>query len=280
MDLSNIIWIDFSKYYDIIIWWILSYSPKIIWAILVLWIWFKIISFIRRLLENIMIKQRLDPMLKSFLSSFLNIILKILVIISAAWMLGIQTSSFIAMLAAAWLAIWLALKWTLQNFASWVMILFLRPFKIWDFIEISSSLTWKVKEIHIFNSIIITADRKKIIIPNSDIMSAPIINYTGERKRRIDLIIWISYNDDIDKAKKILDNIAKSDERIFYKDWVTIWVKELWADSVNFDFRFFVKSNEYWDVYRNILEIVKKTFDKEWLNFPYPQRDIHLYNEK
>ncbi len=279
MNLNNIFWINISKYIDLIFSYLISYAPKVIWAILVLWIWFKIIWIIRRTIEKIMNKQKLDPMLKSFLSSFLNIILKILVIISAAWMVWIQTSSFVAMLAAAWLAVWLALKWTLSNFAWWVMILLLKPFKIWNLVEISGYY-WRIKEIHIFNTMLLTWDKKTIIIPNSDIISNPITNYSSQWKRRIDLVIWISYDDDIDKTKKVLAKIAKADERIIQKEPIIIWVWELWADSVNFDFRFYVKSSLYWDVYRDTLETVKKTFDKQWLNFPYPQRDIHLYNEK
>lgn len=276
MDFSSI---EVSKYYDMIISWIISYSPKIIWAILVLWIWFKVVNMIQKWVEKVMNKQKLDPMLKSFLWSLLNWVLKILVVISAAWMIWIQTSSFVAMLAAAWLAIWMALSWTLQNFAGWIMILFFKPFKIGHYVEIGW-FAWTIKEIHIFNTIMLTWDKKRIIIPNADITSSSMINYTAEPKRRVDLVIWISYSDDIDKARKVLDDIAKADSRIIYKDWIRIWVGELWADSVNLVFRFFVKSSDYWDMSFDILERVKKEFDKNWLNFPFPQRDIHLYNEK
>lgn len=270
---------ELSKYYDQIITWVIAYFPKIIWAVLVLWIWFKVVNMLQRWIEKIMDKQKLDPMLKSFLWSLLNWILKILVVISAAGMLWIQTSSFVAMLAAAWLAIGMALSWTLQNFAGWIMILFFKPFKIGHFIEV----WWfagTIKEIHIFNTIMLTADNKRIIIPNADITSSPMINFSAEQKRRVDHVVWISYDDDIDKAKEVLQKIADDEVRIIKKDWVRIWVMELWADSVNIVFRFYVKSKDYWDVYLESLEKVKKEFDKNWLNFPYPQRDVHIHNKK
>ncbi len=277
MNINSVMSIDFSKYIDLIVSGIISYFPKIIWAIIIVWVWFKLVDIIQSWIEKLMSKQRIDPMLKWFLSSLLNWILKILVIVSAAWVLWIQTSSFVAMIAAAGLAIWLSLKWTLQNFAGGVIILLFKPFKIWNWVEIAS-YSGEVKDIHIFNTRLLTGDKKRIIIPNSDIISSPMINYSSEPKRRVDLIVWISYDDDIDKAKKVLDNIAKSDERIIYDEWITLWVWELWADSVNIDFRFIVKSGDYWSVYRDTLEAVKKAFDKEWLHIPYPQRDIHIYN--
>ncbi len=279
MDINSLMSIDFSKYIDLIVSGIISYFPKIIGALFIIWVWFKIVNMIQRMIQKLMSKQKLDPMLKWFLSSLLNWVLKILVIISAAGVVWIQTSSFVAIIAAAWLAIWLALKWTLQNFAGWVMILILKPFKIWHWVEIAS-FSGEVKEIHIFNTLLLTWDRKRVIIPNSDIISSSMINYSSEKKRRVDFVIGISYDDDIDKAKEVLDNIAKKDSRIFYEEGITLWVKELWADGVNFDFRFIVNSGDYWWVYRDTLEIIKKTFDKEWLHFPYPQRDVHLYSEK
>ncbi len=279
MNVESIMSIDFSRYIDLIISGVLSYFPRIIGALFIVWIWFKIVNLIQTWIEKVMTNQKIEPMLKWFLSSLMNWILKVLVIISAAWILGIQTSSFVAIIAAAWLAIWLSLKWTLQNFAGWVIILLFKPFKIWNWVEIAS-YSWEVRDIYIFNTLLLTGDKKSVLIPNSDIISSSIINYSSERKRRIDLVIGISYDDDIDKAKKVLDDIAQNDSSIIYKDWVTIWVCELWSNSVNFHFRFFVKRDDYWGVYRDTLETVKKTFDKQWLNFPYPQRDVHLYSEK
>ena len=279
IDLNNILWIDVSKYFDILIQWSMSYIPKIIGAILVLWIGFKIIKVIEKWITKLMNKQKFAPMLKSFVTSLSNILLKIMVIIAAAWVLGVQTSSFVAMLAAAWFAIGMALSGTLQNFAGWVMILLLKPFKIWHYVEIWW-YAWSIKEIWIFNTTLLTPDKKRIIIPNSDIANGSMINYSAEPKRRVDFVIWVSYEDNIDKVKKTLLEIAEAEEKVLQNEEITIWLIELADNSVNFNFRFFVKSEDYWNTKYNILETIKKTFDKKKISFPFPQRDLHLYNEK
>ena len=259
--------------------WSAVFVPKLIWALLVIWIWFKIVSMINRWIEKVMEANDWDPMLESFITSLIAIVLKIMVFISAAWILWVQTSSFVAILAAAGLAIGMALSGTLQNFAGWVMILMFKPYKIWDFIE-AGWHSGSVKEIHIFNTILLSGDRKKIIIPNSDISNSSMINYSTEKKRRVDLQVWVSYSDDIDLVKTTLKEIAEADSRIIQKEGLTIAVAELWDNAVIFNYRFFVKSADYWSVRWDILENVKKIFDQKWLNFPFPQRDVHLYKEK
>jgi len=276
---TNIMWIDLSRYTDLAIDWILSYTPKLIGAIVVLWVGFKIIKILEKGISKVMDKQKLSPMLKSFITSLSNILLKMMVIIAAAWMMWVQTSSFIAMLAAAWFAIGMALSWTLQNFAGWVMILLLKPFKIGHYVEIDW-YAWSVKEIWIFNTTLLTPDKKRVIIPNTDIANGSMINYSAEPKRRVDFVICVGYDDDIDKVKETLLEIAESDERILQKEGITIWLIELWDNSVNFNFRFFVKSSDYWSTKYDTLETVKKTFDKKGISFPFPQRDIHMYNDK
>lgn len=256
----------------------IALTPKIIGAILVLWIWLKIVAFINRTIDKIMLKNEWDPMLESFISSLASMILKVLVFITAAWVIGIETSSFVAMMAAAWLAIGLALSGTLQNFAGWVMILLFKPYKIWDYIE-AAGHAGSVKEIHIFNTILLSGDRKQIIVPNSDISNGSMINYSTEKKRRVDLQIWVSYSDDIDLVKSTLKEIAEANSKIIQKDWLTIAVSELWDNAVIFKYRFFVKTADYWSVRWDILEDIKKTFDKKGISFPFPQRDVHLYNE-
>ncbi len=279
MDIESLLDTDsLSKYVEVIISGAMNYAPKIIWALLVIWIWFKIVNIARNFILKIMDKQKIDPMLKSFLTSIFSIILKTLVFISAAGILWVETSSFVAMLAAAGLAVGLALKWTLQNFASWVMILLFKPFKLWDYVEV----WWHagtVTKIEIFNTIMLTGDKKTIIIPNSEITASSMVNYSAQPQRRIDLEVWISYTDSIDKAKEVLNAIAKNEKRIIKKDGIQIWVKELWADAVILVFRTFVKSEQYWDVFFDLNETIKKEFDKNGLNFPYPQRDVHLFKE-
>ncbi len=275
INLSNM---DYQKYIDIAIEWAISYWPKILWALLVLWIGFKIVKMIDKTLIRIMDKAELDPMLESFISSLLIIILKVLVVISAAWIVWVQTTSFVAMLAAAWLAIGMALSGTLQNFAWGVMILFLKPYSIWDYIE-AAWYWWTVKEIHIFNTVLVTPDKKIIIIPNSELSNASMTNYSVEPIRRLDLQVWVSYNDDIDLVKQTLEEIAKKDNRVLVDEWLTIVLNELWDNAVIFNFRVFCKSWDYWALKWDLLENIKKTFDKKGISFPFPQRDVYVYNK-
>ncbi len=282
-DVNNLITnIDYSNpsiYINYLVDFLVKFGPKLLWALIVLWIWFKIINIINKAIDKIMAKANWDPMLESFLSSLISITLKILVFIIAAWVLWVQTTSLIAILTAAWFAVGMALSWTLQNFAWGVMILILKPFKLWDYVEISWK-GWTITQIWIFNTTLLTPDKKTIIIPNSDISNWTITNYSSEPKRRVDLQIWIWYWDDIKLTKETLEKIAKSEKRIIYDDWVTIAIAELWDNAVIFNFRFFVKSEDYWPVRWDILEEIKITFDKKGISFPFPQRDVHIYNEK
>ncbi len=253
--------------------------PKILWAILVLWIGFKIVNMINRGVHKIMDKNNWDPMLESFLSSLISILLKVMVIISAAGIIWVQTSSFVAMLAAAGLAIGMALSGTLQNFAGWVMILMFKPYKIWDYIE-AGGYSGSVSQIHIFNTILLTPDKKTVIIPNSDISNSAMTNYSSEPVRRLDMQVWISYSDDIDLAKDTLLELAKADSRVMQDKDITIVVDSLWDSAVIINFRFFLKSSDYWPTKWEMTEKIKKTFDKKGLNFPFPQRDVHTYQAK
>lgn len=269
---------NYEKYADIIIEWILSFWPKVLGAIFVLWIWFKIVNMANRALNKVMDKANLDPMLESFISSLLVILLKVLIVISAAWIVWVETTSFIAMLAAAWLAIGMALSWTLQNFAWWVMILLLKPYKIWDFID-TAWFAGTVDKIQIFNTILITLDKKTIIIPNSDIINKSITNFSSEPVRRVDLVIWVSYSDDIDLVKETLKEIALSEPRILENETINITMANLWDSSVDFNFRFFVNSSDYWPTRWDILEKIKKTFDEKGISFPFPHREVYINNK-
>ncbi len=267
------------EYLDMAVQSVMSYWPKIIWALLVLWIGFKIIKMIINSIEKTMEKANIDQMLKWFIRSLTSIILKILVIISAAGIIGIQTSSFVAILAAAWLAIGLALSWTLQNFAAWIMILFLKYYNIWDYIE-WAWYGWTVKEIHIFNTVLITPDRKTIIIPNSELNNSSIVNYSVEPIRRLEIQVWVGYNDDIDLVKTTLRELFENDERVINDEWITVVVNELWDNAVIFSCRAFCKWADLFGLRWDMLENIKKTFDKKLISFPFPQRDLHIYNEK
>ncbi len=277
--INNFTGLDLDKMVDFVVTSTMEYIPKIIWAILVLWIGFKIVKIIEKGITKVMDKQKFSPMLKSFIISLSNMLLKIMVILASAWVLGVQTSSFVAMLAAAWFAIGMALSGTLQNFAGWIIILFLKPFRIWHYVEIGW-YSWSVKEIGIFNTTLLTPDKKRVIIPNSDISNWTMINYSAEPKRRLNFVIWVSYDDDINKVKKTLTEIYEKEQRALHSEWLTLWVSELADNSVNFNFRFFVKSSDYWPTKYDTLETIKKTFDRRNISFPFPQRDVHVYNEK
>ena len=276
MNLENL---DISKYTDIAIEWVISYTPKIIGALLTLWIWFKIINFIIKIAEKAMKKAKIDKALTKFVESIISAVLKVLLILTAAGMLGVQTTSFIAILGAAGLAIGMALSGTLQNFAGWVMILLFKPFKIWDFIEVAWN-SWVVDQIEIFNTILITADKRTIIIPNAEISWKTLTNYTTVWKRLVEFNIWVAYDSDTDLVKNTLEEIAKKDKRVIKKEWIPIFLAELADSAVIFKMRVTVKTTDYWPVYFDILEDIKRTFDEKWISFPFPQRDVHIFNEK
>ena len=277
--MTNIESLNLEKYYNLLIEFLITFWWKIILAIVVVWIWFKIINVLNNALIKMMEKVNWDLMLESFLVSIVSISLKVLLFIVVAGIMWVETSAFIAMLTAAWFAIWMALSWTLQNFAGWIIILMLKPFKIWDYIEIWW-VNWNVKLIWIFNTILITPNKQRVIIPNSKLSNDTMINYSSEKDRRIDLEIWISYSDSIKLAKKTLETIAKKEKNILQEKWITIWVKSLWDSAIILVFRAFTKSENYWETFFRLNETIKDTFDKKGLNFPFPQRDIHMYKEK
>lgn len=271
--------VEITKYMDLIIQWIISYTPKVIGALLTLWIWFKIIDFIIKLASKALKKAKIDKALSKFLESIISAILKVLIILTSVWMLWVETTSFIAILWAAGLAIGMALSGTMQNFAGWVMILLFKPFKIWDFIEVNWD-DWTVQEIQIFNTYLITADKRTIIIPNSEISGKTLINFSTQSKRLIKFDIWVAYSEDTDNVKETLLKIAEKDKNVIKKDWIDVFLVELADSAVIFSLRVTVKTENYWPTYFSIMEDIKKTFDKKWISFPFPQRDVHIYNEK
>ncbi len=271
--------LDISKYIDIAVEGAMTYTPKLIGALLTLWIWFKVINFIIKIAEKAMKKAKVDKALTKFVESIISAVLKVLLILTAAGMLGVQTTSFIAILGAAGLAIGMALSGTLQNFAGWVMILLFKPFKIKDFIEVNWA-SWTVEEIQIFNTYLLTADKRTIIIPNSEISGKTLTNFTTVGKRLVEFNVWVAYDSDTDLVKNTLEEIAKKDKRVIQKEGINIFLAELADSAVIFKLRVIVKTPEYWPVYFAILEDIKRTFDEKWISFPFPQRDVHIFNEK
>jgi len=253
-----------------------EYGPKLLGAIVVLIIGGWVIKGLIRATGRMMDKSKMDESLKPFLKGLVGMLLKALLFISVLGMIGIEMTSFIAILGAVGLAVGMALSGTLQNFAGGVMILIFKPFKIGDFIE-AQGYMGVVKEIQIFNTIVTTPDNKTIIIPNGGLSTSSMINYSTEEERRVDWTIGIAYGDDVDKARAVIKRLCDEDSRILKDPEVFIAVSELADSSVNFAVRAWVKAPDYWGVFFDLNENVYKTFGKEGLNIPFPQMDVHVH---
>ncbi len=231
-----------------------------------------------KLTEKLMQRSGLDIILVNFISSILNAVLLLFVFIAALDQLGVNTASLIALLAAAGLAVGLALQGSLQNFAAGVMMITFRPFKIGDFIS-AGGVDGVVEQITIFNTVMRTGDNREIIIPNGQIYSGAIINFSARDTRRIDLVFGISYDDDMLAAKKIMEDILEQHELVLADPAPAVAVAELADSSVNFNVRPWVNSSDYWPVRSQLIEKIKLAFDANDISIPYPQMDIHTDNK-
>lgn len=270
---------NFYTYLDDLIKLTVEYAPKLLLALATLVIGFWLIKKVVKTTTKLLSAKNVDLSLVKFLDSLLGITLKVLLLISVASMVGIATTSFVAILGAAGLAVGLALQGSLANFASGVLILLFKPYKVGDFIE-GAGTKGSVDEIQIFNTILKTPDNKTIIIPNSQITSGSITNYSAEETRRVDMTFGIGYSDDIDKAKSVLNKLLQEDSRVLKDPEPMIVVSELGDSSVNFSVRPWTKKEDYWGLYFDMQEKVKKAFDAENISIPFPQTDVHLFQEK
>ena len=255
-----------------------EYGPNILFAILTLVIGLWIVKFIVSGVKRGLDKGETDKTLKGFIVSFVSVILKILVYITALGMLGVEMTSFIAILAAAGLAVGLALSGTLQNFAGGVMILFFKPFRAGHFIEAQGHMG-TVQEIQIFVTILTTPDNKTVIIPNGPLATGSLTNFSRQPTRRVDWTFGIGYGDDLDKAYEVIKRLLSQDERIKNDPEPFLALKELNDSSVDITVRAWVESPDYWGVFFRMNEQVYKTFEKEGLSIPFPQRDVHIHNQ-
>lgn len=255
-----------------------SYGLKLIGAIIVLIIGLWVIKVIVRSLDKAVSKKVDDPSLAGFIKSLASILLKIMLVISIMTMVGIQMTSFIAILGAAGLAVGMAMSGMLQNFAGGVMVLIFKPFEVGHYIT-ALGHSGTVKEIQIFNTILNTPDNRIIIIPNGKLYSESIVNFSKEATRRVDFTFGISYDDDIDKAKEILTSIVESNELILKDPAPFIALSEMADSSVNLVVRAWVEAPNYWSVFFDTNEIVFKEFNKQGINIPYPQMDVHVKNQ-
>lgn len=251
------------------------FGIKLLGALIALIVGFWIVSRVGKGVRSMMEKRDLDPSLRSFLASMIAITLKILVIISVLGMVGIQMTSFIAILAAAGLAIGLALSGTLQNFAGGVLLLIIKPFKSGDFIE-AQGFMGTVNEVQIFNTILITPDNKKIIIPNGSLANDAVTNFSAKETRRVEWVFGIAYGDSLKKAKAVLLKLIQEDERILQEPVPFIALSTLNDSSVDITVRVWTKASDFWSVFFEMNEKVYETFEKEGINIPFPQMDVHL----
>jgi len=276
--MENVTNFDFQGIWEKIVELATTYGIKLILAVVVLVIGLMIIKSITKGLVRVMKKANVNESLIPFLRSLASIGLKIMLFISVLGMVGVEMTSFIAVIGAAGLAVGLALQGTLQNFAGGVIILLFKPYKVGDYID-TNGYSGTVKEIQIFTTVLNTPDNKTIIIPNSPIATGSLVNYSAQSQRRVDFTFGIGYEDDIEKARKVLLSMLDKHDKIKSDPAPFVRVVELADSSVNFAVRAWVEASDYWDVYFDITEQVKKDFDKEGISIPYPQTDVHVYNK-
>ena len=229
-------------------------------------------------IRSLMQAQGVDKILESFVSNLAYWALMTFVIIAAINQLGVQTTSLIAIMGAAGLAIGLALQGSLANFAAGVLIVMFRPYRVGDFVE-AAGISGSVVQVQILTTILKTGDNKQIVVPNGQIMGSIITNYSANKTRRVDMVVGVSYEDDIDKVRSTIEELVAADERILDDPACLIAVSELADSSVNFVVRPWVDSADYWGVKFDFTEAIKKRFDKEGISFPYPQQDVHIIDK-
>jgi small conductance mechanosensitive channel len=250
---------------------------NLVTAVVIFFVGKWIVNLFVKGLMKAMQKGDMDITLRRFVANLARMLLMLFVIIAAIHQLGIQTASLIALLGAAGLAVGLALQGSLSNFAAGVLIVLFRPYKVGDWIE-GGGVSGSVEEVQILTTVLKTGDNKRVIIPYSQIMGTTITNYSANETRRVDLVVGVSYSDDLDKVRKELEGLVTADDRILDDPAVTIAVSELADSSVNFVLRPWVKTADYWGVYFDLTEAIKKRFDEVGISIPFPQQDVHIHN--
>jgi len=267
-----------SLAWDEMVFLVVTYGVKIISAIAVIFLGRFLAGFGKKVVKNMLIKTHMDTTVLSFLANFTYIVLLLVFVIIALGIAGVQTASFVAILGAAGLTIGLSLQGSLGNFVSGVLIVIFKPFKIGDYIE-AGGCGGTVEEIEIFTTTLRSGDNKIIIIPNTKVSGDKIVNYSAKESRRIEIIVGVSYATNLDKAKKALEGIINAEKRILQDPAPVIAVMELAESSVKIVMRPWVKTGDYWDVFFTLQEQIKKCFDSEGIEMPFPQRDVHLYQK-
>lgn len=251
------------------------YGLKIITAVMILFIGRWIARIITNVVRRLLTRAEVDPTLVSFVGNLAYYAALVFVVVAALGQLGIQTTSFIAVLGAAGLAVGLALQGSLANFAAGLLMILFRPFQVGHYIEGAGS-AGTVKEIHIFTTYLTTPDNKLVVIPNAKLMGDNIVNYSANDTRRVDMTVGVSYHDDLKKVRQVLGELIDQEERILPDPEPTIAVSALADHSVNFVIRAWVNTPDYWGVYYDLTERVKTRFDEEGISIPFPQREIRV----
>ncbi|MBN1758286.1 MAG: mechanosensitive ion channel [Chitinispirillaceae bacterium] len=255
-----------------------SYGMKIVGAVLILIAGRIVAGIVRTVAKKAAKKTKADTTITVFLGNIAYILVMVFAVIAAVNRLGVQTTSFVAILGAAGLAVGLAFQGSLSNFASGFLMVIFRPFKVGDYVQ-AGGVAGTVKEIHVFTTTLTTPDNIRIIVPNSKITGDNITNYTAEEKRRIDLTVGVSYGDDLDKVTKVLKDVVTGFPGVLADPEPQIAVSEMADSSVNFVVRPWSKTGDYWTVRFGVTEAIKKRLDKEGISIPFPQQDVHLYNK-
>lgn len=270
---------DVNQYVEMARTLIAEYGLRVVAAIIIFIIGKWLSGLLSRAVGRAMTRAKTDEMLVKFVRSLVYAALLTFVVLAVLAQLGIQTTSFIAVIGAAGLAIGLALQGSLSNFAAGVMLIIFRPFKVGDFIE-AAGVSGVVEEIMIFSTKMRSPDNKQLYVPNGSIISGTIVNYSAKNERRVDMVFGCSYDDDIKQAKSLLESIIEENTLVLEDPAPTIAVLELGDSSVNFAVRPWVKTPDYWDAYFQITEAVKQRFDAAGLSIPFPQRDVHLIKDE
>jgi small conductance mechanosensitive channel len=256
------------------------YSLNIAMAIIIFvvgkWLAKKITDVVAKILRR---NPKLDETLINFFDDIIYYVLLVVVVLTALQQVGVESTSFLAIIGAAGLAVGLALKDSLSNFASGVMIIFFKPFKIGDFVT-AGGVSGTITEVHLFNTEFTTPDNQRVLVPNGAITAGSITNVNAHPKRRVDLVIGVGYGDNLKIVKDIITKIVQSNEKVLKDEAITVAVSELGDSSVNFVVRAWVNTPDFWAVKWALIEEIKNTFDKEGISIPFPQRDVHIINEK
>ena len=265
-----------NKYVELAIELSMTYGLKLVMAAITLIVGLWIISAVSAAANKAFEASGMETTLRSFLRSLINIGLKALLLISVATMIGIETTSFIALLGATGLAVGLALQGSLANLAGGVLLLIFRPYKVGDYIE-TSGYTGSVRSIEIFSTVLTTSDNKTIIIPNGAVSNNPITNYSTQATRRVDIVFGIGYDDDLRAAKHVLSDLIAADDRILKDPEPLVVVSNLGDSTVDITTRSWVNASDYSGVFFDLTENVKLAFDENGISIPYPQSDVHIF---